>query len=416
MLKKSSKKRYYKKLYKYKTNFLQVNNTLKKIKCFFSRVFNKLPKKVIKSFIILICSFLFVIIFINREKLSPDYISAFFEDIIVQNQHGAGYPYKINGNKVMSQNFKNINNNAFVISDTTFVSLNASAKEMNKKQHCYQTPMIKVNDNREIIYDLGGKHAEIMSKSKSLHTVELENNIISAAASNNGIYAIATESNGFLGQLTVFSKDGKDIYYKYNFADHYITDIALSDNGKSAAVCGCSAQEGSLVSTVYVFDYKNEVPKLKLDYKDNMFIRIEYLSNGNIVAVGDRLLSVINVNNGEKKDYDYENKTLITFDINKKEGILLSLSLSEDGNNTHMILINKSGKVENIINTENTIKSVSYKSGKIAALSYENLYIYNSFGKNLKTIAAGNDARKVNLSSGRTAYILGITEIRRVKC
>ncbi len=410
-----NKEQYEKTKNKIKLNVIQASKTHQKIKVFIKNILKSIPKRFVRAFIILVLSFLFVTVFLNREKFSPDYVGVFLGDMFMQMQSGEGYPYNINGNKVNNGNFKSINKDIFVLSDTSFVCLNKSAKEMNNKRHRYQNPILKVSDNRSIIYDVGGKYVEINSKSKTLHTAMLDNNIISAAISSHGIYSAVTESNGFLGQLTVYSKDGDNVYYKYNFADHYITDVAISENGRSTAVCGCTAQNGSMVSAIYVFDYKNEKPKVKLEYHDNMMIQIEYLSNGNIVAVGDKLISVINPRNGTSKDYNYENKTLISFDINKNDGILLALSLSEDGNNTDIVLINKSGKVESAFETKNNIKSVNFKYRKIAALSYGNLYIYNLSGNKLKTIEVGNETRKVNLFSSRGAYILGATKIKKIR-
>ena len=393
----------------------KVKTLIGKFKNLIESFIKKVPKKFIKVFAILFLSFLSVAIFVNREKFSPDYVGTFLEDLFAGIQHGNGYPYKISGSKVNNENFKVIDKDLFLLSDTTLSALNTSAREMHKSQHCYQNPMLKVSSTRAVVYDLGGKNLEITSRSKNLHTATMNNNIISAAVSNYGTFAVVTEAKGFLGQLTVFAKNGKDIYYKYNFADHYITDVAISENGKSVAICGSTAKDGSMMSTVYAFDYKSEEPKVKLNYDDNMFIRVEYLSNGNVVAVGDRLISVINPKNGSKEDYFYDNKNLIGFDINKKDGILLALSLSEDGNNTDMIVINKNGKVDKSFHTDHSVKAVSFNHGKLAALSYGEVYVYNVSGKKLKSLPVGNDVKNIRLFSSRDIYVLGITEVRKIR-
>ncbi len=393
----------------------QVISFLKSAKNTITELIKDLPPKFVKVALILIVSFLSVVIFINREKFSPDYVGIYLGDLFAQGQRGGGYPYKISGNKVSNENFKTIDKSLFLLSDTTLTTLNTSASEMQKEQHSFPNPMLRVSGTCAIIYDLGGKHLKIKSKSKTIHTAEMENNIISAAISNYGTFGVVTEFNNFLGQLTIFAKNGKDVYYKYNFADHYITDMAISENGKSAAVCGSTAKNGSMVSSVYVFDYKSETPKVKLDYEDNMFIRVEYLSNGNVVAVGDHLVTVINPRTGEKHDYNYENKTLIHFDVNKNGGILLALSLSEDGNNTDMVVINKSGKVDNVIHTEHNVKAVNFSHRKLAALSYGKVYVYNFSGNHLKTVDVGNDAKNIRLYSGRDMYVLGVTEVRKIR-
>lgn len=410
--KKDSSKNFYEKL-----NLIvsKVKTLIGKLKKLMGNLIKKVPKKFIKVFVILILSFLSVAIFVNREKFSPDYVGTFLEDLFAEVQHGGGYPYKISGSKVSNENFKVIDKNLFLLSDTTLSALNTSAREMLKSQHCYQNPMLKVGSTRAVVYDLGGKNLEITSRSKTLHMATMSNNIISAAVSNYGTFAVVMEGKGFLGQLIVFAKNGIDIYYKYNFADHYITDVAISENGKSVAVCGSTAKVGAMMSTVYVFDYKSEEPKVKLNYDDNMFIRVEYLSNGNVVAVGDRLISVINPKNGSREDYFYDNKNLIGFDINKKDGILLVLSLSEDGNNTDMIVINKNGRVDKSFHTDHSVKAVSFNYGKLAALSYGEVHVYNFAGKRLKSLLVGNDVKNIRLFSSRDIYVLGITEVRKIR-
>ncbi|MEI3541869.1 MAG: DUF5711 family protein [Acutalibacteraceae bacterium] len=414
---KNPKKREHDKVFYEKLN-LSMSKVKSLVGKFYSLIKNfikKIPKKYIRVFEILILIFLSVALFVNREKFSPDYVGTFLEDLFAEVQHGNGYPYKISGSKVNNENFKIIDKDLFLLSDTTLSVTNTSAKEMHKSQHCYQNPMLKVSNTRAVVYDLGGKNLEITSRSKTLHTAAMNNNIISAAVSNYETFAAVTEAKGFLGQLSVFAKNGRDVYYKYNFADHYITDVAISENGKSVAVCGSTAKDGSIISTVYVFDYKSEEPKVKLNYDDNMFICVEYLSNGNVVAVGDRLISVINAKNGSKEDYFYDNKNLIGFDINKKEGILLALSLSEDGNNTNMVVINKNGKVDKSFHTEHSVKAVSFNHGKLAALAYGEVYVYNFSGKKINSFNVGNDVKNIRLFSSKDIYVLGITEVRKIR-
>ena len=414
---KNPKKREHDKVFYEKLN-LSMSKVKSLVGKFYSLIKNfikKIPKKYIRVFEILILIFLSVALFVNREKFSPDYVGTFLEDLFAEVQHGNGYPYKISGSKVNNENFKIIDKDLFLLSDTTLSVTNTSAKEMHKSQHCYQNPMLKVSSTRAVVYDLGGKNLEITSRSKTLHTAAMNNNIISAAVSNYETFAAVTEAKGFLGQLSVFAKNGRDVYYKYNFADHYITDVAISENGKSVAVCGSTAKDGSIISTVYVFDYKSEEPKVKLNYDDNMFICVEYLSNGNVVAVGDRLISVINAKNGSKEDYFYDNKNLIGFDINKKEGILLALSLSEDGNNTNMVVINKNGKVDKSFHTEHSVKAVSFNHGKLAALAYGEVYVYNFSGKKINSFNVGNDVKNIRLFSSKDIYVLGITEVRKIR-
>ena len=412
MIKYSRKKEYYRKIYNKLSFETRKNaNFLSRIKNFLNRV----PKRFINAFFILILSFCFVLIFVNGEKFSPDYIGIFFEDLFAQMQAGSGYPYKIDGNKVSNENFKTVDKSLFLVSDAYFTTLNNSARVMLKNPHCYQNPMIKVCKTRAVIYDLGGKNLKLISKSQILHSMDTENNLISVDISDYGTFAVVTEAKGFLSQLIVYGKNGKDIYYKYNFAEHYVTDVTLSPDGKSVAVCACTAKEGSILSSVYVFDYKSEVPIVKFDYEDNVFLRIKYLSNGNIAVLGEKLTSIVNPKNCTKEDFFYDNKNLVGFDINIREGVLLTLSISEDGNNSEIFVLNKKGKLEASFRIDHDVKALSFNNRKIAALSYGKIYIYNFAGKRIKSLDAGNDAQNIGLVSNKDYYILGVNEVRKIR-
>lgn len=393
----------------------QAKNSYLKFVEYVKNFIDKIPKKFVRVFIILLLSFFSVMVFVNREKFSPDYIGTFLVDSLAEFSFGPGFPQKINGCKVNCENFKVIDKDVVLLSDLSLTTLNSSASEMLQKQHSYQNPILKTCDTRAIIYDLGGKSLEITSKSKTLHNSSTDYNIISAAISNYGTFAIVTEAKGFLAQLTVLSKDSRNVYYRYNFANHYITDVAIRKDGWSSAVCGATANDGSVVSSVYVFDYNREEPLAKIDYNDNMFIRLEYLSNGNVVAIGDKLVSVINPSRGTHEDYSYNNKNIVGFDVNKKDGVLLALSLSEDGTNTDMVIIGQNGKLEKSFHTEHSVKAVSFNHHKLAALSYGKVYVYNFVGHLLKSFDVGIDTKNIRLFSGKELYTLGLTDVNKIR-
>lgn len=412
----SANKNCFKSLCKGLTFYLgQAKNYFLKFMEYIKNFIDKIPKKIVKVFIILLLSSFSVIIIINREKFSPDYIGTFFADSFTEFSFGPGFPLKINGNRVCCENFKVVDKDVILLSDLSLTALNSSASKMLQKQHSYQNPILKTCSTRAIIYDLGGKNLEVTSKSKTLHTANTDYNIISADISNYGTFAVVTETKGFLAQLTVFSKDSRNVYYRYNFANHYITDVAIREDGRSAAVCGTTAKEGSVISSVYVFDYNREEPLAKIDYNDNMFIRLEYLSNGNVVAIGDKLISVINPSRGTHEDYFYDNKNIVGFDVNKKDGVLLALSLSEDGTNTDMVIIGQNGKLEKSFHTEHSVKSVSFSHHKLAALSYGKVYVYNFVGRLLTSFDVNIDTKNIRLFSGKELYTLGLTDVNKIR-
>lgn len=359
--------------------------------------------------IILICV-VFVLLWTNRYVLAPDNIGIWIRDSISSIGSGSGYPCSICGINVDAKNIKMMGSDLVYLSDTSFIAMNNSAKEMSNRQHSMNLPVLKASGNRAIAYNLGEKGFQIETKSKNLYKGNAENDIISGDISQNGEYGLLTEQSGYFGEMDIFSKsnNGK---YKYCFSQHYVNEISMGHNGKYAAVSGTSAKDGVLKSVVYVFDFKNDKPKLIMEYNDNVILSVKCLSNGNIAVVGDKMFSIINANKEKKYDYNYDDRHLTAFDINPEKGIALSLSKTSDGRGCDILRFDIGGTKLNDIVTELKINSISYNGDVCAAFSAGEIYVYGHYGNLRGTWKAGNNIKNIVLSSSKTAYTLGTTEI-----
>lgn len=369
---------------------------------------------VLKVFVILLVSAIFTVGFVNRDNLAPENVVGFIQDNFAKLGKGKGYPTNIKGTKVSAKNFKLFSSDASFVSDTSFVCLNSSAKEEVCRQHSFSNPIYKVAGSKALIFDLYARGYEIDRKGCNIKRSNMENSILAGAIAENGTFGFVTQSKNFLGELSVFSSNAKDIYYKFYFADHYISSMAFSMNGKSIAAVGISAQDGEMISALYVFDCKSEQPKFKINYENAMLMYVEYLANGNIVVLGDNLVSFVNSKTGKKIDFKYDNKTVTAFDINKNSGAAISLSLSEGGDESEIILFDKKGNVCNKINTAVNIKSISLDKRRLAVLSTNKAFLYNSYGALLKQVEVEDDAREIKLFSSKNAYVLGLTNISKL--
>lgn len=374
----------------------------------------RVSKKALKLVIILMFSIFVILFWTNRHNLSPGNVVNWVSDKILGIGIGPGYPVHIVGNAINDNNFQIIEDNAVMVSDTAFVALNKSAKELSNRQHSFRKPILKVNGAKALIYDLDGKNIQIESRSLTIYKSEMPNNIIAGDICENGSYIIATESKGYLAQITVYSSDNSE-KYKYYFSGCYITDVALTANGNFAAVSGICADNGILNSVLYEFDFRSDKPKCSFEFNDNLLTYVQYASNGNIIAIGDNSTSILNVSKNQKTDYNYNGKKLTAFEVKADRGILLSLAYTPDGRNCNIVNISKNGKVELEMETELKVHSVSFNNDIISLLCENKIYDYSHSGKLKEEIAIGNDTKEIRLLSSNNAYILGTSEIKFMK-
>lgn len=362
-------------------------------------------KKVKDISFILIISILSIIMWFNLNHFHPNNIVNFLEDKISSMGRGNGFPYDISNHKIKNNNFTLYGGNVLFLSDNSFVALNNSAKQICVKNHNFSNPSFRYNGGRFIIYDVGGNDYRIDTLSRTLYKSSYENKIICCGISESGTYALITDSKDFLSEMTVYNRSNREIY-KYYFANKCVSDVAVSDNSKTLSTCGFYTKEGVLTSFVYIHDLKSEEPKYQFEFDDNMLFFIRYFSNDNIVVVGDKKVSILNSRTGSKKDIEYDKKILSCFDFDKDHGIVYNILPTNSGQNSEIILIGIDGSVTAKVSSDTKFQSVSYKGGKIAALSENQIYVYNISGNLDGIFDTSSISKSIKLASPSKVYVM----------
>lgn len=374
--------------------------------------FPQMPRWLNRVILILILSVVGLLLWFNRVNLSPQNLSEWVQSKVVGMGMGDGFPTDIaNGRDIAPGNFFSVEKNVVVVSDTSLTMLNSTAKELVRRQHSFSSPVAKAWGQRVLIYNLGGKGYQVEGFSKSGERQIAEANILAGSIAGNGRIALATESKGYNSKMTVYLENGKP-QYTYDFSEYYVTHIALNRNGTKAAVAGVSALNGGLVSTVYLFDFSNPKPVKQFTYEENLMLSLDYGQNGTIVAVGDRLTSVIS-ESGNKTDYSYGSQSFLGCAVDNGRTALL-LSPYANADSAGLVLLDNLGKQSASVPLQKTAGAVSlYGDTAAVLLSDGTIRAYSVAGGTEKgSCDGGEDARTLTLRDESSVYILGFSEIR----
>lgn len=403
---------------KIKKHSHKIKLPLSNIRNFINR--NEVSKKTfndIKNIVLMLFSvFLFLIIWVNRVKLYPENVLIWLKDKACSTMaSGEGFPCEIEGEKISVENFKMSNNNIIALSDNSLSIINCFGKVVRKEKHNFSNPCLKSGDMRNIIYDRGGKNFKIESLSQNLYSGKCEKNIIACAVSDSGTFAIVHQSASHLAETRIYNKKGKE-KYSFSFSENYISDITLNSIGTEAAVCGMAAENGNISSSVYILDFNSSEPKFQFELKDNALTRVEYLSDGNVLAIGDKYMSFINLKSKNITNYSYGNKILKFCDFNKNEGICccFSSSINESGND-EIIMVGITGKEVFKIQTTETLSGISHRGSKTAVITPHKIILYNFSGKAEGFVRTKNHAKKIILLPHSHACLLGAGKADKVK-
>lgn len=377
-----------------------------------SRRESRVPRWVYKIILILIFCVFSMLIWFNRNNLTPSNVIEWVQNSVVGMGIGDGYPSKIVGNSVLKNNFKSVNKEAVVVSDTALTVLNSTAKTVVSRQHSFLQPVMKANGNRVLIYSLGGKGYQIESQSKTLVRADVQQNILAGALAANGRYALITEADGYFGCLTAYAADNKVLFH-YWFSDYYPTAVALSSDGTKAAVAAVSAKDGGLTSAVYLLDFSNSKPVEPFAvYSENMMLDISYSDNGTVTAVGDKMTAVINANGRTKTNFDYQGLRLAAYSMDSGR-TALGLSAYGSTGSGKLVVLNDTGSAVATVPFTQAVSSVSLYADTVAVLSQGQVHFYSATaGTPAGSCDAGSDARAIALHDETSVYILGVSEIR----
>lgn len=364
--------------------------------------------------LILLLSSLVITLWHNRSRLSAENVTTWIEGRFLSIGIGDGYPSEIRGNNVEPSNFLLIDDNIAMLSNTSLTVFNGTAKEMTNRAHNLSNPMMKVNGGRAILYDMGGNKYSVDTISKNIRSCKSESAIMSGDVSENGVYGLVTESVDYLSEMTIYNKNGSE-KYKYYFSEYYISDISINRNGTNAVVSGVASKNGGLKSIVYVFDFKSDVPKMTFEYDENMIMCVEFMENGNICVIGDKSAGVINMWTGKKQDFDYDAKILTCYNVNKYEGIQLSLSSVGEGQNCEIVLLDRNGNTILKIPTEYSILSITSRGSRVAGVSEDKVFLYKTSGELQGDWVVANNIKKVQLKSRSEGYVLGVNKVYKLK-
>ncbi len=371
-----------------------------------------LTLKFLKVFLILFFSVVVVLALINIDKLTPDNISHWFQYELLGKTEGNGYPVRFNGISVETGNFDTFGRVPIYCSDTSVVVLNSNAGEFQNTQHAFASPVLNTNKNYSIVYNAKATGFRIINRDDTIYTGNAENKIFDADISPNGTYVILHQGSDYLSDCIVYKRDNTK-KYEYHFADYYMNNISVDQYGSRAAVSGVSAHNGSIVSVLYILDFNQSNYLQKYEFYDSYIYDLKYLDNGNVAAVGSSAAYIIDVNEGNKTEIDYNLRTLSSYELPSDYGILLSLSANEDGRNCDVIAIDCFGKTETTISLADKALSLDYLDGRIAVLNQGNIHIYNTNGKKIADVGTTSDARKACFGDSSCMYILKTSMISK---
>ena len=371
-------------------------------------------KKIIIGICVALAVGLIVFAFANRDKLTPDNLKVWWNYDVLGNA-GEGYPVSLVGTEVKPGNFAVNQSRVAYASDTSFITLNSTGREVADVQLRYTRPILKASDNCFLTYGLGETGYQLQTFDKNIFTGEAGGVIYNGDIASNGTYCLVTEGNGYLSELEVFNNDRNRIY-KYSFSEYYINTVTIRPDGTGCLVCGMTSDGGEVKTGVYVLDFTKEEPVSKYEINGDFVSDCKYLSSARIALIGGSSAYIIKPGDENYVQLSYEDKPLTNYCFNPDtKSFAIALSKSGDGRSCTLISYNDNGDVTSSIDTANGAESISMYKGTIAVLDGNTVCGYEAkSGLIIYSCDAGTGTKRLILTSDGKGYILSINQIRLI--
>lgn len=346
----------------------------------------------------------------NRDNLTPDRISEWFDTHFASYGTGDGFPVDAAGSTV--KQLASMGGDVAFLTDSSFELLNQTASSIVNRQHNCTTPALRVSDTRALIYDRGGSNWRVENRRRTLVDKEEEYKIIAADISENDQIVMVTQSgNGYLSEMRVYDQNFEEKQFNWSSAEGQVVDVAARPDGKGAAAVSLTVEGGQMNSLVDVLDFSSgKATPQKLE--GVLLLTVEY-SGGRILAVGDSQCVSLAQDGSDLKTYSYDGKYLAGYSISPNGGVALALSDHEDLRDSTLVLLDGSLQEESHQNNVGRVRALSYDEN-VAMLTNSSVTVIRPLdGQILGRQSTSSGAQDI-LLQGNTLYVQDADHLNQI--
>lgn len=371
----------------------------------------RISKKVYKIAAILLAAVVVLLVVENWENLTPSNIGNWIRTKAVGLGFGDGYPVSLVGSTADPGNFGASDGNMYVVSDTALTVLNNSAKELFSVRHSYNNPAVAHAGGRYLLYNMGGTGYQVETSAGTQVSGTSENgDITTGTISSSGKFALALQPADYASQLCVYNKDGS-LQYSYNFAETYISAVALNSDGTRGAVSSVTSRSGKIVSRITVLDFSSETPVAEYESEGNMILGLLWTNSDRIIAVGD-VQTLVSDGGFSFSAYDYGGREVTAFCMTAARAIVSVSNYAYGGDSTLLIFSNSADPV--VAELPGRAAQLSSAGSKVAALLSDQVVSADLFTGAVEAACESSaDTKGIAMADESTVYMLGVREIRK---
>lgn len=300
-----------------------------------------------------------------------------------------------------------LSSSEIIVTNNSVISLKANGEKIYSEGLGYSSPVFKSTDKKYIIFErASGKYA-VGDKSKVICNCDLDDEIINADVASNGNYALITRTAQATQCMSVYSKNNERLFV-WECSDDYLTDVALSKNGKAIAVSAMNVVNGDIYSRIYFFYINSLGIEGKIEYPNEAVYKIKFIDNENVSVITDISYMTANMTQLRSQVVSYEYDEISSYRFGSKSSVAILKKEFGSLNEKKLMVINK--KCESVFETaiESEISDFATDLKKVYVLISGKVLVYSvSSGEMVGDIHVDASVSSILVSGKR---IFGLSE------
>jgi hypothetical protein len=264
----------------------------------------KRQKRLIKFLVIILILSIAAALFISQDKWLPKLkgIGRQYRTIVNSGQLATGnFPIDIESGSDYQMKYSA--GKLFVLGDTSLYCYGTDGKLLGKRQHTYSSPELRVAAGRALLFELGGDDLSVEDEEEVLYTKHFDSTILFARLSSDGYTAVATTSDNYSCEISVFDKKGTCIYERKCI--ELVYDISFTAESSGCVLSYIEAENGSMVTSLKKISFKESGSIWDSEKLDMLGLEVSAFDGGAFV-LGYDSCAYVDDNGRQTVSYSYD--------------------------------------------------------------------------------------------------------------
>lgn len=170
----------------------------------------------------------------------------------------------------------------------------------------YARPALAAGGNSLVLYNRSGSELRVESRTRELYTRQTEGHIYLCALSDRGELAVVTDDVRKLALLTIYDANRNELLtWSTTTAEGVPLRIDFSPDGTQLAIAAVTAQDGQMVTNLYLLNLRAGEPQLLASEPGSTPLALTWCSNDRLLAVCDTHAALYGSDGSAQGRYDF---------------------------------------------------------------------------------------------------------------